>query len=205
MIVERVLAENPAAVLALPTGETPKPLYDRLVRFDLSRATTFNLDEYVGLAPDHPESFRRYMEERLFRRTRVGATHLPDGLARDLDRECASYEEAIAAAGGIDLCVLGLGKNGHIAFNEPGSAFTSRTRVVSLQDRPAPRAITMGIATILSARRCVLLATGAAKAAAVHAMIDEAPSERVPASALQRHAQTIILVDRAARPGEGKS
>jgi glucosamine-6-phosphate deaminase len=187
-----IIAACQPTVLALPTGETPKPLYRALAAIDLSNATTFNLDEYVGLPEDHPASFHRYMREHF--KNRVKAMHLPDGNAADLAAECARYEAAIAAAGGIDLCVLGLGANGHIAFNEPGSPRESRTRVVTLVNRPAPRAITMGMATILEARRCLLIATGREKAAAVRALKDG----DVPAAALREHPSATIVIDHAA-------
>lgn len=195
-VIAAAVREKPALVLALPTGETPKPLYRKLAALDLSQCTTFNLDEYVGLAPDDPRSFHHYMREHFT--SSVRARHLPDGNARDLAAECERYEAAIAAAGGIDLCVLGLGSNGHIAFNEPGSAQTSRTRVVALHDRPAPTAITVGVATILAARQCLLVATGEAKAEATRAMIEGPVSAAVPASFLRLHPRALVVLDAAA-------
>jgi glucosamine-6-phosphate deaminase len=218
-IVARLLAGKPDAVLALPTGATPRPLYAELVRrhreegLSFARATTFNLDEYVGVAPDHRGSFRRYMDEALFREVDLppARARVPDGLASDVPASCAAYEAEIAAAGGLDLALLGLGEDGHVAFNEPTSSFASRTRIktLSARSRAANQAafgaasvpahvITMGIETILSARRCVLLAHGARKAPALAAMVEGPLTSMVPASALQLHARATVLCDEAA-------
>ena len=218
-IVSEVLVAKPDAVLALPAGNTPRPVYADLVRrhrevgLSFARATVFTLDEYAGVASDHPASFRRALGDELYRHVdlpRDRARGL-DGQAADLDGECARYERDIAAAGGLDLCVLGIGGNGHIAFNEPGSPFDSVTRVVELAAEtraasagsfgagPVPgRALTMGIATILAARRCVLLATGAAKAEVIARAIQPPPSPALPASALQLHADATFILDAAA-------
>jgi glucosamine-6-phosphate deaminase len=217
--VARLLAAKPVAVLGLPTGATPRPLYAELVRrhreegLSFARATTFNLDEYVGVAPDHPGSFRRYMDEALFGHVDLppARAHVPDGRAADVPAACAAYEAAIAAAGGLDLVVLGLGEDGHVAFNEPTSSLASRTRIKTLSaaSRAANQAafgadpvpghvVTMGIATILEARRCLLLAHGARKARAVAAMVEGPVTSMVPASALQLHAHTTVLCDEAA-------
>jgi glucosamine-6-phosphate deaminase len=221
-LVARLLRAKPDAVLGLPTGATPRALYAELVRrhrdegLSFARATTFNLDEYVGVAPDHPGSFRHYMEEALFQHVDLPAAraHVPDGLSADVPAACAAYEAAIAAAGGLDLVLLGLGEDGHIAFNEPTSSFASRTRIKTLSaaSRAANQAafgadpipghvITMGIATILSARRCVLLATGARKAAAFAALVEGPLAAILPASALQLHANAAVLCDEAAASG----
>jgi glucosamine-6-phosphate deaminase len=219
-IVASVVRAKPRAVLGLATGETPRPLYAELVRahrqegLDLSGVTTFNLDELVGVDAAHPASYRRYMQEHLFGRVnlRPDRTHVPDGRAADLDASCAAYEEAIRAAGGIDLQLLGIGADGHIGFNEPTSSLASRTRIKTLTAAtldamrarlppgvdPPPHVITMGIGTILEARRCVLLALGARKAAAVARMVEGPVTALVPASALQLHARTTVLVDEAA-------
>jgi glucosamine-6-phosphate deaminase len=217
--VARLLARKPVAVLALPTGATPRPLYAELVRrhreegLSFARATTFNLDEYVGVAPDHPGSFRRYMDEALFRHVDLppARAHLPDGLAADVPAACSAYEAAIAAAGGLDLVLLGLGEDGHVAFNEPTSSLASRTRIKTLSaaSRAANQAafgpdpvpghvVTMGIATILESRRCLLLAHGARKARALAAMVEGPVTSMVPASALQLHASVTVLCDEAA-------
>jgi len=217
--VASLLTRRPDAVLGLPTGATPRPLYAELVRrhraegLSFARATTFNLDEYVGVAPHHPGSFRRYMEEALFRHVDLPRerAHVPDGLAADVPAACAAYEAAIAAAGGLDLALLGLGGDGHIAFNEPTSSLASRTRIKTLSaaSRTANQAafgkdpvpghvVTMGIATILDARACLLLAYGAGKARALAAMAEGPVTAMVPASALQLHAHVTVLCDEAA-------
>jgi glucosamine-6-phosphate deaminase len=217
--VARLVARKPDAVLGLPTGATPRPLYAELVRrhrdegLSFGRATTFNLDEYVGVAPDHPGSFRHYMEEALFRHIDLPRerAHLPDGLAADVPAACAAYEAAIRAAGGLDLVLLGLGGDGHIAFNEPTSSLASRTRIKTLSaasraanqvafgSEPVPaHVVTMGIATILEARRCLLLAHGARKAAALRAMVEGPLTSMVPASALQLHPNVTVMCDEAA-------
>jgi glucosamine-6-phosphate deaminase len=218
-VVARLVAQHPTAVLGLPTGSTPRPLYAELVRrhraegLSFARVTTFNLDEFVGVAPDHAASFHRYMEETFFRHVDLprARAHVPDGMATDLTASCAAYEAAVAAAGGLDLVVLGLGEDGHIAFNEPTSSLASRTRIKTLSAasraahqgafgaEPVPsHVVTMGVATILDARRCVLLAHGPRKARAVAAMVEGPVSSMVPASALQLHANTTVLCDEAA-------
>jgi glucosamine-6-phosphate deaminase len=221
-IVARTLRAKPEAVLALPTGATPRGIYAELVRqhreqgLSFARATAFSLDEYVGVPPDHPGSFRRVLREALFRHVDLPAdrAHAPDGTAADLVQACRLYEEQIAGAGGLDLALLGLGRDGHIAFNEPTSSLGSRTRVETLAEetraanqaafgaRPVPRhALTMGIATILSARRCLLVAFGGAKAAAVARAVEGPLTAMVPGSALQLHPRATVIVDEAAAAG----
>ncbi len=185
-LIARALSAKPDLVLGLATGCTMESVYDQLVRkhqeegLDFSRCRTFNLDEYVGLAADDPCSYHYFMRRRFFDGVNIDRrnTYLPDGMAGDLETECVSYERLIAANGGIDLQVLGIGLNGHLGFNEPLSAFRSRTRVQTLsrvtRSQNAPlfpkprlvpqRAITMGVGTILEARHCLLLATGLDKA-----------------------------------------
>jgi len=218
-IVAALVAARPDAVLALPAGNTPRPVYAELARrhrderLSFARATVFALDEYAGVGPEHRASFARFLDEELYRHVDLppDRAHAPEATAADLDAACAGYERAIAAAGGLDLCLLGIGGNGHVAFNEPGSPFDSRTRVVDLADDtraaaaaafgggPAPaRALTIGIATILSARRCVLLAYGAPKAAVVARAIDGPATPALPASALQLHADATFIFDTAA-------
>ncbi len=219
-IVEKLVRRKPDCVLGLAASSTPIPTYRELIRrhreegLDFSRVTTFNLDEYVGLDPRHPRSLTQLMEEILFSGVNLNPAriHIPDGAARDLGKHCREYEDRIAAAGGIDLQILGIGVNGHIAFNEPGAARDSRTRVVGLTastreanarlfERPEDvptRAITMGVATILETRRILMLATGESKAEAVQAMIEEPPAEACPASWLQEHSDVEILLDRQA-------
>jgi glucosamine-6-phosphate deaminase len=218
-LLAMALSGDRAPVLGLATGETMRPVYDRLValyragRANFARATTFNLDEYVGVGPDHPASFAAFMRAALFERVNLdlASTHLPRGDAPDPAAEALRYEAAIAAAGGIGLQLLGIGRNGHIAFNEPTSSLGSRTRVKTLTEAtrlanaPAfapgvvPRhAITMGIATILEARHCVLVATGASKAAAVARMVEGPLGADCPATALQLHPAATVVLDRGA-------
>ncbi len=206
-------------VLGLATGSTPVRLYGELVQrhhagaVSFARASSFNLDEYVGLAPEHPQSYRAFMNRELFDHVDIDPSraHVPDGLADPAD-EARRYEQAISDAGGIDLQVLGIGRNGHIGFNEPTSSLASRTRLKTLApstieansrffapgETPPRLAITMGIGTILEARRVLLLATGRAKAPAVRNAVEGPLSAMVPASALQWHNDAVILVDRDA-------
>lgn len=218
-IVEQI-RRKPASVLGLATGGTPERTYELLVEkvdaghLSFSQATTFNLDEYVGLRPDHPQSYHAYMRSRLFGATDFDAerTHLPNGTANDLPDAGRQYEALIAEAGGIDLQLLGLGANGHIGFNEPGATEDSRTRVVDLteetiaanarffdspEDVPR-RALTMGIATILEAREIVLIATGESKAEAVERALCGPVTPQMPASFLQRHPSVMFALDEAA-------
>ena len=218
-IIARQVRQKPASVLGLATGRTPLRLYQELIRMhradglDFSQVTTFNLDEYVGLPAAHDQSYRYFMRENFFRHINIdqARTHVPDGTAPDLHAECRSYEERIIAAGGIDLQLLGLGRNGHIGFNEPSGSLRSRTwiKILSeqtLQDNSAvfgsraamPRhAITMGIGTILDASRCLLLAFDPPKARAVERMIEGPLAAICPASALQLHPRATVLVDEA--------
>lgn len=211
---------NPRAVLGLATGGTMLPIYRELRRIhdaehlSFAEVTTFNLDEYIGLAPDHPASYHHYMREVLFDHIDIdqSRTLLPRGDAPDPALEAEAYEAQISAAGGIDLQLLGIGKNGHIGFNEPTSSLGSRTRIKTLTEstleanRPyfaegdtMPRyALTMGIGSILAARNCLLVATGEAKAPAVAAMIEGALSAACPASALQLHPAATVILDQAA-------
>lgn len=217
--VVRLVERKPNAVLGLPTGKTPLPLYAALAALhrdqglSFARVTTFNLDEFVGLERDHPGAYYSYMRDALFDRVDLASdrTHVLNGCAADIPAECIRYEAAIEAAGGIDLQILGLGVNGHIGFNEPSSSLSSRTRLTTLTDssRQAERArfrgqepprhvVTMGVATILEAKRCLVLAHGEEKAAAVAQMIEGPLTALWPASALQLHPTTTVLIDEAA-------
>jgi len=203
------IRENPSLVLGLPTGRTPVGMYERVVNECSCRdIVTFNLDEYAGISCDHPGSYCAYMQQHLFSHIDVDSerAHIPNGVASDLDAECARYEQAIASAGGLGLTFLGLGQNGHIGFNEPGTPFTSRTRVVELTHstrlanaglfeggRVPERAITIGIATILDSKRIVLLASGASKRDAIERLRSGEVSEEFPASALHRHSDVTVL------------
>ena len=219
-IAAALIRANPRAVLGLATGGTPLGFYDELAAahargdLDFSQVTTFNLDEYVGLSPHHPQSYAHFMREHFFSRVNIPPVriHIPDGLAPDIPGHCAAYEAAIRDAGGIDLQLLGIGSDGHIGFNEPGSSLGSRTRLKTLAGRtirdnarffPSPdevprHVITMGVGTILDARRCLVLAFGEAKAAAVADMVEGPVTASVPASALQFHASCALLVDEPA-------
>jgi glucosamine-6-phosphate deaminase len=219
--VAGALAANPPVVLGLPTGRTPIPLYRELVRLhragraDFRRATTFNLDEFLGLGPRDPRSYRAFMRRHLFDHVNCPSQHIHflNGVARDVAGECGRYERAIERAGGIDLQILGLGANGHIGFNEPARALVARTHRTRLKlaTRRAnaalfggrvsavPReALSMGMATILHARRIVLIATGAGKVRCVAGMIEGPVTPRLPASFLQLHRNAELWVDRAA-------
>lgn len=215
-----LIRRSPGCVLGLPTGSTPLPLYRELVRMhreeglSFASVVTFNLDEYVGLPPEHPASFARYMHRELFDQVDIDPAnaHRLDGNAEDLEAACDLYEAAIRDAGGIDLVILGIGVNGHIGFNEPGSPLDGRTLVTTLTPETleanalafggpeeVPRlAITMGVGTILEARTCLLLATGEHKAAAVREMVEGSVTEQVPASALQLHPDAIVMLDEPA-------
>ena len=219
-IIARDLRRNPRLVLGLATGRTMETVYARLVRLhredalDFSTCRTFNLDEYVGLPASDVNSYRHYMNQRLFTQVNIDLqnTHLPDGVAEDFKAECASYEALIAQCGGIDLQLLGIGNNGHLGFNEPLSAFNSRTCVKILSpvtlkqnagffpslDQMPRRAITMGVGTILDCRQCVLLATGADKAAIVAQAVEGPITSMITATALQWHRECVVVLDEAA-------
>jgi glucosamine-6-phosphate deaminase len=219
--VEQLVRARPEAVLGLATGSSPLAVYDELVRrhveqgLSFARARAFTLDEYVGLPADHPQRYRNVIARELTDRIDLDPARVagPDGGADDLPAACAAYEQAISAAGGIDLQILGIGTDGHIAFNEPGSSLASRTRVKTLTlqtrqdnarffgDDPSAvpnHCVTQGIGTILAARHLVLLATGRAKAEAVHQLVEGPVSAMWPASALQLHPHVSVLVDDAA-------
>jgi glucosamine-6-phosphate deaminase len=222
--VARRLEENPSTVLMLPTGITPLGMYRRLVEMDragevsFERATFFNLDEYLGLMPDHPASYHVYMKEHFYGLIDADPARVfvPDGAAPDPEAECERYEESIREAGGIDVCVLGIGRNGHIGFNEPGAPFDSRTRVVRLSEstrkvnaadfeanRAPERAITAGMATIFESREVLLLASGTNKAGAVAAAVEGELSESMPASMLGRHPNAVLFLDEEAASNLG--
>lgn len=211
------LIVDPTSTLGLATGSTPIGLYSCLVedfeadRISFEGAVTFNLDEYRGLAGDHEQSYRHFMQQHLFDHVDVcpEATHVPDGAAADADAACASYEDAIAEAGGIDLQLLGLGHNGHIGFNEPADQFPVRTHLVQLAQSTidansrlfdsvddVPReACTMGIGTIMRARAILVVASGIDKAQIVRDAFFGPVTPRVPASILQLHPNVTIVVD----------
>jgi len=215
-MVARLLREKPDAVLGLATGSTPLPLYQALIRMKLDwrKVTTFNLDEYVGLPPAHPQSYHHFMWENLFRHINISRknVHIPDGMSRNIPKFCSGYEARIRAAGGIDLQVLGIGTDGHIGFNEPTSSLASRTRIKTLTrrthkdnarffgspDKVPHHVITMGLGTIMEARSCVLLAFGSEKARAVAATVEGPLAAVNPASILQMHPNVKMCLDHAA-------
>jgi glucosamine-6-phosphate deaminase len=220
--LETAIVTKPDLVLGLATGNSPRRVYDLLVaayedrRLSFASVTSFNLDEYCGLPADHPSSFLAYMRDKLFDHVDIDPTraHVPDGTAPNPQAIAKAYDDAIKSAGGIEVQLLGIGQNGHIGFNEPGSSRDSRTRVVDLAphtiaanagdfpegELPPPQAISMGIGTILEARQIILLATGANKAEALEAAINGPITEACPASFLQLHPDVTIVCDVAALP-----
>lgn len=206
--------------LGLATGSTPLGLYKELIRMhkeeglDFSTTISFNLDEYVGLPPEHEQSYHYFMQENLFKHININPQniHIPDGMAKDLEKHCREYEEAIKSVGGIDLQILGIGRDGHIAFNEPGSSLASRTSVVvlaeeTIQDNSrffksideVPKfAVTMGVGTILECKTLLLLANGKGKAEAVAKAIEGPVCSEITASALQLHPDAIVIIDEEA-------
>ena len=219
--VERLLRAKPTAVLGLATGSSPLRVYDELARrhaeggLSFARSRAFMLDEYVGLPADHPERYRNVIERDIAARVDFapGAVQGPDGLAGDLAAACAAYDRAIVEAGGVDLQILGIGTDGHIAFNEPGSSLASRTRVKTLTRQTREdnarffggdveavphHCLTQGLGTIMAARHLVLLATGRHKAEAVHQLVEGPVSAMWPGTIMQHHPHATVLVDDAA-------
>ena len=220
-LIANAVRRKPSIRLGLATGNTTVGMYKELVRLhreeslDFSRAVTFNLDEYLGLSADHPQSFRYFMQQHFFAHVNVAPQniHIPDGSIKGGYREyCASYEQAIRDAGGIDLQVLGIGRNGHVGFNEPTSSLGSRTRLKVLtkgtiednrkffgpHEQVPECSITVGIGTILEAKQIILLATGLSKAAPIADAIEGPITASVTASALQLHPDVTFIVDREA-------
>lgn len=220
VLLNAQLLKKPESVLGLATGSTPIPTYEQLIQMykggvaDFSKAVSYNLDEYVGIAIDHECSYHRFMDDNLFNHVnmRREAIHVPDGLAEDLDAAAAAYDEAIDAAGGIDIQVLGIGRNGHIGFNEPGEEFVYGCHVVDLTadtidankrffdsaDDVPRQAVSLGIGSIMKAKQILLIATGKDKAHAVNMMLNDAISPRVPATILRTHPNVIVLLDKDA-------
>ncbi len=219
-LIADVIRRKPRAVIGLATGSTPLGTYKELIRLhkeeglDFSRAITFNLDEYVGLTHDHPQSYHYFMWENFFKHINVNSknVHIPDGTSKDIPGFCRWYEEQIVKCGGLDAQLLGIGGNGHIAFNEPGSSLGSRTRAKTLDERTrqdnarffrnlneVPKyAITMGIGTIMDARQLILLANGAGKAEAIAKTVEGPITAMVPATIVQLHPKATIVIDKAA-------
>lgn len=219
-LVVEVLNTRPNAVLGMATGSTPLGLYQELVRLhkeeqlDFSRVTTFNLDEYVGLPVNHPQSYHYFMHEHFFKHVNIPPhnINIPSGTTSNYRSFCEWYEHRITECGGIDLQILGIGSDGHIAFNEPTSSLSSRTRLKTLskqtiddnarffdkrEDVPV-YAITMGVGTILDARKLILLASGKSKARAVARAVEGPVTSVITASAIQLHRDATVLVDREA-------
>lgn len=212
-IIKNELENEGLSVLGLATGSTPEEMY-ALIResdLDFSDVVSINLDEYIGLAPDHEQSYHSFMEKNLFSAKPFKESHLPNGLEEDAEKECARYNKIIEE-NPIDLQILGLGTNGHVGFNEPGASFDSLTEKVELaestieansrffesKDEVPRHAYSMGIKSILSAKKIVLFAYGEAKADAVQKMIEGPVTEDLPASALQTHNDVTIVIDKAA-------
>ena len=214
------MRKKPDMVLGLATGSTPLGTYEELIRMhreeglDFSKVKTFNLDEYIGLSPYHPQSYHYFMMEKFFKHINIDQrnVHIPDGMVTDIDGHCEWYEEEIRKTGGIDLQILGIGANGHLAFNEPGSSLGSRTRIKTLTDqtvkdnarffndpKDVPKyAITVGIGTIMDARELLLLACGSKKAEAVRAAVEGAITAMCPATMIQMHRRATIIADKDA-------
>lgn len=218
--IASLLAARPAAVLGLATGSTPVGVYRELIQLhqrgeaDFSQAAAFNLDEYLGLSPEHPASYRHFMQENLFRHVNFDPdrTFIPCGTTSDVVAACAEYEARIKEYGGIDLQLLGIGGDGHIGFNEPSSSLSSRTRLKTLTPRTREdnarfftsqedvphHVLTMGVGTIMEAREIFLLAFGPGKADAIAAAVEGPVTANVPASVLQFHQTAKIVIDEAA-------
>jgi glucosamine-6-phosphate deaminase len=219
-MIAQLVRRKPDCVLGLATGTSPLAAYNELIRMhrqenlDFSLVTTFNLDEYVGLSGTDQRSYRFFMQSNLFDHLNIPErqTHIPDGRALDFEASCAAYERKIVDAGGIDLQLLGIGTDGHIAFNEPGSSLGSRTRLKTLADETVqdnarffesidqvPRlAVTMGIGTILESRKCILIAMGEGKSEAIRQTIEGPITAQVTASALQLHRDVVAILDEGA-------
>lgn len=219
-IVAAQISRKKNTVLGLPTGQTPLGMYQELVKrfrkgeIDFSQVITFNLDEYYGLSPEHPQSYNYYMWQTFFNNINIKKENvfIPDGVTKDVQKECRYYESLIEKKGGIDLQFLGIGDNGHIGFNEPAIALNSNTHLVNLSQatieansrffndiEDVPRkALTMGMGTIMKAKQIILLASGMKKAPAIAKTIKGKVSTEVPASLLQLHRDVTIIVDKDA-------
>ncbi|WP_304131244.1 glucosamine-6-phosphate deaminase [Ignavibacterium album] len=225
--VASLIRKKPDCVIGFATGSTPLGLYKELIRMhkeeglDFSKVVSFNLDEYVGLPPNHPESYHYFMWENLFKHININPSnvHIPMGMAEDIDAFCEWYEQKIIEHGGIDLQILGIGANGHIAFNEPGSSLGLRTRIKTLDEKTrmdnarffnsmdeVPKyAITMGVGTIMEAKRLLLLANGIKKADAIKATVEGPIMAKYPATIVQLHRYATVIIDKeAASKLEGK-
>ena len=216
----KIIKEKENAVLGLATGGSPVGMYKELIRMyeqkelNFSKITTVNLDEYIGLNPEHNQSYRYFMNNNLFNHINIDKsnTFIPNGLAEDLEAQCKEYDQKIAELGGIDIQLLGVGNNGHIAFNEPNSELSSGTHIISLTDNTieanarffdniddVPRkAITMGVGGIMKAKKIILIASGESKAEAIKGIFSGKITTANPATMLQMHRDVTIIVDEAA-------
>ncbi len=215
-----VVKNNPKAILGLATGGSPIGMYKELIRMnkegeiDFSKVTTVNLDEYVGLSGDHPQSYRYFMNENLFNHINIDKknTYVPNGLAKNIEEECKNYDNKIENLGGTDVQLLGIGNNGHIAFNEPDEDLVSGTHLTNLTqdtiqanarffdliDEVPKTALTMGLGGIMKSKKIIVIASGESKAEAVKAMVNGKISTKMPASMLQMHRDVVVIVDEAA-------
>ncbi len=220
--VVKQIEEKPDSVLGLATGSTPLGLYQYLIKLNkekkisFKKVKSFNLDEYYGLSPNDPQSYRYFMDKNLFSQLDIDLknTHVPGGLIpkKDIDKSCREYDSLILKAGGIDLQILGIGDNGHIGFNEPGSPLNSKTRLVKLtpetikansrffknKNEVPKEAISMGLATIFCAKKIVLLASGKDKAKAIKKLFESRPTPNLPASILVNHFDATVIADKQA-------
>jgi glucosamine-6-phosphate deaminase len=219
-VVADRLKKKPNLVLGLATGSTPLGLYKELIRLhkyeglDFSKVVTFNLDEYVGLQPTHDQSYHYFMQKNFFDSINLDPRyiHVPQGMAKDVKLFCSWYEDRIKSFGGIDIQVLGIGANGHIAFNEPGSSLGSRTRIKTLtattrddnkrffeKGEDVPKyAITMGVGTIMDAKELLLVASGKSKAQAISSAVEGPLTAMCPASIIQMHKEAFVIIDKPA-------
>lgn len=218
--MSEVIRSNPSAILGLATGGSPIGMYKELIRMnkdgeiDFSKVTTVNLDEYVGLSGDHPQSYRYFMNDNLFNHINIDKknTYVPNGLAKDVEEECKSYDSKIAQLGGTDVQLLGIGNNGHIAFNEPDEFLVSGTHLTNLTentikansrffdsiDEVPKTALTMGLGGIMKSKKIIVIASGESKAEAVKEMVSGKISTNMPASMLQMHRDVVVIVDEEA-------
>ncbi|WP_195987011.1 glucosamine-6-phosphate deaminase [Clostridium sp. D53t1_180928_C8] len=216
----KVIKEKPDAILGLATGGSPIGMYKELIKMyenkelDFSKITTVNLDEYIGLNPEHSQSYRYFMNDNLFNHININLanTFVPNGLAKDLEVECKEYDKRIIELGGIDIQLLGVGNNGHIAFNEPDEHLSAGTHVISLTENTieanarffdniddVPRtAITMGVGGIMKAKKIILIASGESKAEAIKGLFSGKITTENPASMLQMHRDVTVIVDKEA-------
>jgi glucosamine-6-phosphate deaminase len=218
--IAKLLYVKPDAVLGLATGSTPEGVYKELVelnkqhKVDFSKVISYNLDEYKGLMGDHPQSYRYFMDTNLFNHVNINKnnTYVPNGVSENIEEECRKYDEAIENAGGIDLQLLGIGTNGHIGFNEPSDYLNLNTHLTALTEdtiransrffdsieEVPTEAVTMGLGSIMKAKKIILLASGEKKAEIISKLVEDKISTRVPASILQVHSDVLVIVDKAA-------